>query len=176
MKQILFAGSLLLFLLMPSQAHAFQTLIGETITTTYLYPDTSTTYAGPVSTTVPLGGTTISDFAGFADINFSSSNILITTDRNGGPNPVSFDGFEFYDPDGIFGSVTLDLSSTYAGLTASDVTFSSDYIFVNVANLTGLEGQTILLDINATPEPPTVLLMATGLLLSLAVRRKLFAT
>jgi len=51
-----------------------------------------------------------------------------------------------------------------------------NYIYVNVANLTGLDGQTISLDINTTPEPQTLLLMATGLLASLAVGRKLFAS
>jgi hypothetical protein len=173
MKRLLFAGLLFSLLLVPSQAQA-QTIIGETITTTYYYPNIGIVYAGPQATLVPSGGTTIFNFAAFTDITFSSNSILITTDRDAGINNVSFDGFFFNDANAIFNTVTLDPSSTYAGFDASRITFDSHNLYVNVENLPGLLGQTILLDIN-TPEPPTLLLMGTGLFIALAVWRKLFA-
>ena len=164
MKMLLLTGGLFLLLLTPSLASA-QALTGETITTTYYFPDLSSVYyLGPATDTVVPGG--ISNFADFADITFSSNNILITTNRNAGINAVSFDGFVFYDPNGIFASVTLDPSTNYAGFDASRLTFNADKIFVNVADLAGLSGQTISLDIN-TPEPETLLLFASGLLVIL---------
>jgi PEP-CTERM motif len=162
MKHLIFAGLLLMLLSLPNHANA-QILTGETITTTYLFPDTSTVYAGPTATLIPSGGITISNFASFTDINFSANNILITADRNAGINAVSFDGFEFFDPSGIFSSVTLNPSSTYAGLLPSNISFDANHIFVNVVGLPGLTGQTILLNIN-TPEPATMLIFGTGLL------------
>jgi PEP-CTERM motif len=160
-------------LLFPTSAPA-QTLNGEVITTTYLYPDKATIYSlgTPINTTVPGG---LTDFAMFVNIDFSSYNILITADRNAFINSVPFDGLEFYDPNAIFNSVTLDGSTTYAGFTGSRITFNSNQIFVNVADLSGLDGQTISLDINSpssTPEPPTLLLFGTGLLTLLSLKRK----
>jgi hypothetical protein len=173
MKRILFV-SFLLFMLVPSQAHASETLIGENITTTYLFPDTGSILGTPVSTTVPGS---ITNFETFVDIAFSANNILITTDRSGGPNSVLFDGFEFSDPNAIFATVTLDPSTTYPGLSSSDITFNANQIFVNVAGLTaGGSGETISLDIGVTPEPPSLLLFGTGLLVFCTVRRKSFAT
>jgi hypothetical protein len=153
-------------------AAAQTSLNGEVITTTYLFPDTGTIFSGPVDTTVPGG---ISNFAGFADISFSGHNILITADRNAQINDVLFDGFVFFDPNGIFSTVTLDGSSTYAGLTASGITFNANQIFVNVVGLPGLSGQTISLDINSpspTPEPSTVLLYGTGMLALFGLKKK----
>jgi hypothetical protein len=164
MKLFLSAAFLLFLFLTPIQANA-QTLTGETITSYYLFPTTGTVLAGPQATIVPGG---IIDFAGFADVTFSAQNILITAERDAGVNAVAFDGFEFSDPDDIFNSVTLDPSSTYAGLTSSRISFNSGQIFVNVADLAGLDGQTISLDINTplspTPELGTGLLMLSGAL------------
>jgi hypothetical protein len=162
MRRLLWALLVLFFAACGSQA---QTLNGETITTTYLFPDTGTIYSGPQDTVVPGS---IINFADFATITFSANNILITTNRDAGVNNVAFDGFEFSDTNDIFNTVLLDPTTNYAGLTSSRVTFNSGQIFVNVANLPGLDGQTILLDINGssapTPELGTILLTLSGAL------------
>ena len=75
------------------------------------------------------------------------------------------------------GTVTLDASSTYAGFDASRITFNANEIFVSVADLPGLTGQTISLDINQatspTPEPSSLMLLGVGLLglASLALKK-----
>lgn len=151
-------------------------LEGDTIQTTYLYPNTSTIYSGPVNSVVGPG-LELTNFAGVVNIDFSDTNILITLTRNAGINNVAFDGLRFFDVNGAipsFTSVTLDPSTNYAGMTQSRVTFDANTIFVNVEDLPGLKGQTISLDISAAssaPEPEGFALLGLGLA-ALALRRR----
>jgi hypothetical protein len=143
---------------------------GETIQTTYLFPDTSAVFAGPDNAVVGPG-TELLGFAGLANVDFSDANILITLERNAGVNDVAFDGFRFFDVNGtipVITSVNLNPATDYAGFTASRVTFDADTIFVNVANLPGLTSQVISIDLNGptpVPEPGTFVMIMAGLVL-----------
>jgi hypothetical protein len=165
MKTILFALCTVLCLAITAQAAV---LNGQTISTEYLFPDTGTVLVSPVDTVVGLG-TGIPAFAGLADIVFSDTNILITLIRDAGVNDVPFDGFHFFDTNGMipaFTDIVLNAATNYAGFGASDITFDADNIFINVANLPGLMGQVISLDINPStsiPEPSSILLLSAGL-------------
>jgi hypothetical protein len=151
--QALLALSFVSAMLTPARANL---LTGQTVRVTYLFPDTSTIYAGPADVVGPAGG--LSNFAGFVNLALSDTNILITADRNAQVNNVAFDGLEFLDLNGNipnFTNVTLDNATNYAGFTSSRITVGVDTIFVNVADLPGLQGQVISLDIGSTavPEP-----------------------
>ena len=145
-------------------------LNGLTVNTTYLFPSTAQIFAGPVNSTVGPG-TELINFAGFVNIDFSDTNILITTTRGGGPNLVAFDGLRFmFAAIPAFGSVTLDPSTTYTGFTASRLSSVGSTIFVNVASPTGagLLGQTISIDLapsSSVPEPGSFALIAGALAL-----------
>jgi len=145
-------------------------LAGNTVQTTYEFPSLGTNYAGPVNSVVGAG-LELSNFAGFVNIDFSDTNITITTTRNAGINAVAFDGLHFFDVFGgipSFTGVTLNAATNYAGLTSSNISFAAKNIYVNVANLPGLSGQVISLDVSANstpgvPEPATLGLVGLAL-------------
>ncbi len=164
LKAFVFVGSLL-WLLAPAEAVL---LTDQTVQTTYLFPDTSTIFAGPTDSIVGAG-VELTNFAGLADVDFSDTNIFITANRDAAINAVAFDGLQFADVNGTipaFTSVTLNAVTNYAGLNATRVSFDTDHIFLNLVGLPGQAGQVISLDINplaaTVPEPSTWLLLATG--------------
>lgn len=150
------------------------TLDGQTVQTTYLFPDTATVFSGPTNAVV-APGVELSNFAGFVNIDFSDTNVLITTTRNAFVNNVSFDGLRFTDINGTIPGVvvTINAATNYAGFDASRVSLSGNSLFVNLANLPGLQGQVISLDITAVPEPSDLALvpLAVGVLCLWRVRR-----
>jgi hypothetical protein len=166
--------------LLAASAEASPILNGQVVQTTYLFPNTSTVFpgGGPVNSTVGPG-VELLNFAGFADIDFSDTNIRITTTRDAGINNVAFDGFRFFD---IFGTVPDDLiavlnpATNYAGFTQSRLAGGDpNTLFVNVENLPGLRGQVISIDLveqgPTVPEPATLTLLGGGLATLIARRR-----
>lgn len=152
-------------------------LSGQTIQTTYLFPNTSTIFSGPVNSVVGPG-IELANFAGLFTTDFSDNTILLTATRNANINSVPFDGVEFADVNGTispFTSVALGAATTYSGLNASRISFDADHIFLNIVGLPGLRGQVIELDLNSTsqvPEPGTLFLSAAGLALFLVYRSR----
>ena len=160
---------LLAALASPSQAALSP---GNAVEVTYLFPNTSTTYAGPVTVT---GGTSLSSFAGILNINFTDSSILMTLSTNAGVNAVPFDGLRFTDVNASlsFANLALDVANTsYAQFTASRVSLQGNSIFINLAGLPGLSGQQILLSAPAVPEPASWALMLGGLAVAAGLARR----
>ena len=159
-----------LFSALVAPAHA--SLIGETIQTQYLFPNTSTIFSGPISTVVAPGSELL-NFASFATIEFSATNILIVLTRNAQLNNVAFDGLEFSDVNPAFQGVTLDPATNYAGFTSSRISSDAKTIFVNLEDLPGLTGQRISIDVGASavPEPGYSFVLATVLFALLMAAR-----
>lgn len=154
-----------------SPAHAVQQ--PPQIEVTYLFPNLSTVYAGPVSVDLPAQ---LSGFAGILNIALSTNAFTLTLSTNAGVNNVAFDGVRFVDLQQSlnFGALALNTAATnYAGFDASRVIYAgADTLYVNLQGLPGLTGQQIVLNAAPVPEPATWALMACGVALLLGAGRR----
>jgi hypothetical protein len=157
-------------------AHA-DSLTGDNVEITYLYPNTSTILdqSNPLSV-VPLALQTyvteghVSNETETVTVNVSGSQIVITNDGQVPYLPGGFNGFEISILSGeTFSLVSIDPSSSSAFSTGAVLTSSPNNLFLNLAGTcdacTG--GETITLDVAANPaaapEPSSFVLLGTGL-------------
>jgi hypothetical protein len=164
-------AALVAALALPASVGAAPLLLGNTVRVTYEFPVLGVLYAGP-SDVVVGAGVELPFFAGFADVDLTDNQIIITAGRNAGINNVAFDGFHFNDILGSippFTSVVLDPATNYGGLDASRLTFNPENIYLNLVGLPGLTGQRVVIDINPSstapvPEPSTFALLGASLI------------
>jgi len=154
---------------------------------TWLYPDASTTYATDTigvgsSLSCPGSSPVCVGYAGEGSQTFSvgSSAISYTasgwysTPYYGYEEVASFNGFDFTGLTFLSGgSLTgFTLTTNIAGLTSSDVTFGPSFIEVNLQGLSVNGDFTLDLTSSAAsapvPEPSSLVLLGSGLLLALA--------
>ena len=136
---------------------------GNAIEVTYLYPNISTVYTSTNPVTV-TGATSLNSFAGILNIGFSDTSITMTLTVNAGINGVAFDGLKFTDVNNTlsFNNLALNTAATsYTQFSASRISHQGNSIFVNLVDLPGLAGQSIVMA--AVPEPETYALMLAGL-------------
>ena len=153
-------------LAMTGQAHATG-LLGKSITAQYFHPDLSTPYKQPVSTVVD--GLTATNFESHFTILFTNDTAEISFLRSASWNSTSFNGFKIWDTVGV--SIA---SSNMTGLSASNIRFDDNNIWVNWQGLSFNTGAKVKLNLfaSAVPEPGTWALMLTGLALTGASLRR----
>jgi hypothetical protein len=169
-------------------ALAANNLIGTSVDVSWLYPDTSTTYASQ-NVTVGAGpeiqcaggdvGTGLC--AGFTDaatIDLGAQTLSLTIDSGiASWNGSTFNGYEFgnLSAGGTWTGYTL--ATTFAGLDASRISFTPDAVFVNMQGIAPDAGESFTITLNSTPpvpEPasPALLIVGLGAIAWVARRRR----
>jgi hypothetical protein len=167
-------------------ALAANDLTGTSVDVSWLFPNTSTTYATQ-NVTVGAGaeiqcagnevGTNLC--AGFVDaatIDLGAQTLSLTIDSGTSAwNSAAFNGYEFSNLSAGGAWTGYTLATTFAGLDASRISFTPDAVWVNMQGITPDSGQFFTLTLNtaAVPEPasPALLLAGLGVMAWVARRR-----
>jgi len=166
-------------------AAATPSLIGDSVTINWLFPDTSTLFAtttvtvvAGVEVTCPGPNPLCAGFAVPATIDIGATSIIVTEAAGSAWNPAAFNGLDFTSLD--FGpGITLtgfSLSSDLAGLTAARIGFTDHSISFNAEDLSFRTAPyTIRLDLITSelsvPEPSSLALLGICLATALLTRR-----
>jgi hypothetical protein len=158
-------GALTFAALGTHSAHA--SLIGDTVSVRFLYPDAATTLHDHGTFTI-TGTESFAD-GGAVSIAFGSSTITLTNLVPGAFASVPFLGYDIQLISGApFSNVVIDPLSSSAFATGTVLTFSSNDIKINFAATCGscAGGETIVLNLTdvtaAVPEPSTWAMMILG--------------
>ncbi len=157
-------------LAMPANA----TLIGDSITAGYFFPNSVTVYSNfsvsPSPTFTVVAGTdatgTIEGFQQSFD--FGASSFTMTVLGGVGFNTASFSGWQFLNNTKAFGAI-----SSVTGIDPSRVTTSGNTLLVNWQGLSFQTNDAITVNFGVVPEPSSWMLLVGGFgLTGFAMRRR----
>lgn len=151
-------------------------LIGDSVHVSYLFPDTSTPLVDFGIQTVVNG---LRDTNPGVSLTFSGNQIIVTNDSGLENVHSSFNGFDVALLAGSpFSNVSIDPSSSSVFLAGAILTSSANDIRLNIAGTCRCApGSAIILNVTSdpiavTPEPSSLALFGTGLLVVVSVFRK----
>jgi hypothetical protein len=150
-------------------------LTGKTVDIGWGYPNTSTLFAsnsvvvGPGPEIVCAGGGAGSGLCtGFIDaahIDIGADTLSLTIDQGSVPwSGAAFNGYEFTGLSAGGAWSGYSLSTDFAGLDSSRISFTPDAVFVNMQGITPATGEsfTITLQTAAVPEPANAAMLLAG--------------
>jgi len=129
---------------------------GDTLQETYFYPSSGNAYYTSPTFVVPASGVVANpDGGGVFSLSVDATSITASQFTfDGFWTPATFNGFEIVDLSGNpdISGVTIDAITNMTGLTASDISFGSDYVEINWEGL-GFNPDTIV-KLDITFDPP----------------------
>lgn len=158
-----------------SAAQAASDLTGTNVTFSWLFPDTSTTYAAQTFTVGPgpelscpggyAGGGLCTGFYDSSTIDIGVNTLSLTiNDGSIAWAPTTFNGYEFSGLSAGGSWTGYTLSTDFSGLDTSRVIFTPDAVYVNMQGITPQSGESFTITLNAAsaPEPAAWALMLVG--------------
>ena len=168
-------------------ALAANDLTGTSVGVTWLFPDLSTTFATQ-NVTVGAGpeiqcagseaGTGLcTGFVDAASIDIGAQTLSLTIDSGTVPwTSSAFNGYEFSGLSAGGAWTGYTLTTTFAGLDASRITFTPDAVWVDMEGITPAAGESFAITLDAAPVPeptsPALLLGGLGAIAWMARRRR----
>ena len=168
-------------------ALAANDLTGTSVDVSWLFPDTSTTYATQ-NVTVGAGpeiqcaggnaGTGLCiGFVDAATIDLGAQTLSLTIDSgNASWTASTFNGYEFSNLSAGGAWTGYTLATTFTGLDASRISFTPDAVWVNMQGIAPDAGESFTLTLNTTPVPepasPALLIAGLGAIAWVARRRR----
>lgn len=146
MKKFIILGTLLL-----SATLARAGLIGDTVTYSHFYPDSSSAF-WQSGATITAGNSDLLDAAGMYTIDGEDSSIALDFTTIGSWTVSAFNGFAVTGIDDLINSVTV--STNMAGWDNSRLTFGAGEIWANFAGLSIDTNSYLTLNVNSTSSVP----------------------
>jgi hypothetical protein len=156
-----------LFLGAANRVASAASILGDTVTVEYLYPNSSTEYGLSASGTVTVSGVTLNLFGNQTVTVFGTDVQMVGLGSYF--QTATFNGVSIQDMTNpsAFTSFSVDADTTVSGFTSSDVSISGGLLYINYEGLTTPSQSLAQVDFTSAtsvPEPGSLALITTGLL------------